>query len=340
MHVTRRTFGLGTISFLALAAGSPAARAQSDGPIMNLVESAEEFGIAVDAYIYGYPLVTMEMTRRIVSNVAKPEGTRAPMGTLIKLREYPNASFRDVTAPNADTLYTTAFFDVGDEPWVLAQPDMGDRYFLLPLLSGWTDVFEVPGKRTTGGAAKTFLITGPGWKGTVPEGMVELKSPTASSGCWAASTAPERRRTMRPFMPCRTPSSSSRSAPGARTTRRPQARSIPAIDMKTSTRDQVNALVDDGLLHAARGAHEAQPAGRRRRAARWSALPRSAWCPARTSTRAFSIAEWDRRVPEVAYDRIMLHFIDSDGDMTAARTAGPTRPRPGSTAPTTSSGRW
>ena len=62
---------------------------------------------------------------------------------------------------------------------MLAQPDMGDRYFLLPMLSGWTDVFAVPGTRTTGGGASTFLVTGPGWSGTVPEGMTELKSPTS-----------------------------------------------------------------------------------------------------------------------------------------------------------------
>ena len=68
------------------------------------------------------------------------------MGEIIKLRAYPDASFRDVTAPNADTLYTTAFFDVGDEPWVLSVPDMKGRYFLLPFLDGWTNVFARPGK--------------------------------------------------------------------------------------------------------------------------------------------------------------------------------------------------
>ena len=73
------------------------------------------------------------------------------MGQMIKLRQYPDASYRDVTAPNADTLYTTAFIDVGKEPWVLSIPDMKDRYFLFPLLDGWTTVFQVPGKRTTVG---------------------------------------------------------------------------------------------------------------------------------------------------------------------------------------------
>ena len=48
----------------------------------------------VEAYIYGYPLVTMEMTRRVMTNVEKPEGTRAPMGQFVRMREYPSAAFR------------------------------------------------------------------------------------------------------------------------------------------------------------------------------------------------------------------------------------------------------
>ena len=61
---------------------------------------------------------------------------------------------------------------------MLSVPDSADRYYRMPLLSGWTDVFEVPGKRTTGTGAQTYLITGPGWKGTVPGGAVDLASPT------------------------------------------------------------------------------------------------------------------------------------------------------------------
>jgi hypothetical protein len=83
------------------------------------------------------------------------------MGQFVKARQYPNASFRDVTAPNADTLYTTAWVDVGVEPWVLSIPDMKDRYALFPMLDAWTTVFQVPGKRTTGTAAQTYAITAP-----------------------------------------------------------------------------------------------------------------------------------------------------------------------------------
>lgn len=133
----------------------------------------------IEAYVYGYPLVTMEMTRRVMTNVAKPSGSRAPMGQLLRMRNYPNSSYRDVTAPNADTLYTTAWIDVSKEPWILSLPDAQGRYYLFPMLDGWTDVFQVPGKRTTGTGAQTYAICGPGWKGKLPAGVVKYQSPTS-----------------------------------------------------------------------------------------------------------------------------------------------------------------
>ena len=66
----------------------------------------EALDTGIEAYVYAYPLVTMEYTRRALTNTAAPEGTKAPMGQFVRMREYPNASFKDVTAPNADTLYT------------------------------------------------------------------------------------------------------------------------------------------------------------------------------------------------------------------------------------------
>ena len=58
----------------------------------------------------------MDMTRRVMTNVAAPEALRGPMGQFINAREYPNAAFRDVTAPNADTLYSVAWLDLSKEP--------------------------------------------------------------------------------------------------------------------------------------------------------------------------------------------------------------------------------
>jgi len=136
--------------------------------------------LATEVYVYGYPLVTMDTTRRVMTNVETVEGIRAPMGQFMNAREYPTASFRDVTAPNADMLYSSAWIDVSSEPYVLHVPDEDGRYYLMPMLSGWTDVFADPGTRTTGTKAQDFAIVGPNWKGTLPKEVKELKSPTNS----------------------------------------------------------------------------------------------------------------------------------------------------------------
>ena len=133
---------------------------------------------AVEAYIYGYPLVTMEMTRRVTTNAEKPQGLRGPMGQFASAREYPTAAFKDVTAPNADTLYSSAWLDLSQEPWILQLPDEHGRYYLMPMLEAWTDVFADPGTRTTGTGAGEFAIVGPDWHGELPAGVEELRSGT------------------------------------------------------------------------------------------------------------------------------------------------------------------
>jgi hypothetical protein len=100
------------------------------------------------------------------------------MGQLRRFRTYPAVDDHSVPAPNADTLYTDAWLDVSKEPMVLSIPDMGDRYYMMPMLSGWTDVFQSPGTRTTGQRPHTCVITGPGWSGTLPEGVTGYRSPT------------------------------------------------------------------------------------------------------------------------------------------------------------------
>ena len=198
--------------------------------------------IAVDAYVYAYPLVTMEMTRRVLTNVAKPEGTKAPMGQLARVRTYPPADDHSVTAPNADTLYTVVWVDLSKEPWILSIPDMKGRYFLFPMLDAWTNVFQSPGKRTTGTKPQKYAITGPGWSGTLPAGVTEYKSPTAlvwvlgriyctgTPEDYKAVHALQDQVTLVPL-----------SAYGKPYTP-PVAAVDPAVDMKTATRDQINAL--------------------------------------------------------------------------------------------------
>ncbi len=223
----------------AAAFGQGQGAPQTAAPALS---AAEATAIATEAYIYGYPLVTMEFTRRVMTNCASPEGTHAPMGQLMRMREYPNASFKDVTAPNADTLYSTAWLDLSREPYVLSLPDMGDRYFMMPMLSGWTDVFNVPGTRTTGGKAQAYAITGPGWKGTLPAGVTEAKSPTNMVwiiGRTYCTGTPEDYKATHAAMDKY--SLVPLSAYGKPYTA-PAGRVDPSINMKTAVRDQVNAL--------------------------------------------------------------------------------------------------
>ena len=127
--------------------------------------------IATDAYVYGYSLITTEVTRVQMSNVPKVEGFKAPIGQFINVRRYPPADYRGVSAPNADTLYSLAWLDLA-EPQVFSHPDMGDRFYLFELTDLWmSDSESSPSKRTASGKAANYLFTGPGWKGEVPEGM-------------------------------------------------------------------------------------------------------------------------------------------------------------------------
>jgi hypothetical protein len=163
---------LGLLRDIPTAAAQPVDAGGAPQPAASPLENA------IQAYIYGYPLVTMEMTRRVTTNAAKPEGLRGPMGQFANAREYPSPAFKDVTAPNADTLYSSAWLDLSQGPWILQLPDEHGRYYLMPMLDAWTNVFADPGTRTTGTGAGEFAIVGPGWRGELPAGAEELRSST------------------------------------------------------------------------------------------------------------------------------------------------------------------
>ncbi|HEY4234710.1 MAG TPA: DUF1254 domain-containing protein [Lacipirellulaceae bacterium] len=129
------------------------------------LSEADAHAIAVDAYLYFYPLVTMDLTRKQFTNVeAGKEFGKGPMNTFANVPIYPPAEFRGVVRPNFDTLYSVAWLDMTEEPVVVSVPDTAGRYYLLPMLDMWSDVFASPGWRTTGTQAADFLVVPQRWK--------------------------------------------------------------------------------------------------------------------------------------------------------------------------------
>ncbi|MDG0814795.1 DUF1254 domain-containing protein [Bdellovibrio svalbardensis] len=134
--------------------------------------------LAEQIYAYGYPLVIMDVTKDMMTHSAYPTDNAAPTNQFVHKKTFPDYSFTDVVTPNADTLYSSAWLDLTKEPIVLSLPDTGNRYYLMQMMSAWTEVFANPGSRTTGNRKIDFVITGPRWTGTVPAGARQIKSPT------------------------------------------------------------------------------------------------------------------------------------------------------------------
>ena len=137
-----------------------------------LYAKSESIVLGAEAYIYGYPLVIMDVTR---ANSALSIG---PENELRRVRKFPDASFKDVVRPNVDTLYTTAFIDMAQGPWVFEMAPNTQRYEVMPFMDAWTNVFAAPGTRATGTAGGKYLLVGPQWAGATPANLTLLRSPT------------------------------------------------------------------------------------------------------------------------------------------------------------------
>ena len=147
----------------------------------DAITEEEAHDIGVNAYLYFYPLITMDITRKQLTNVeAKAGSIGGPPNSFANIPEFPPADMKVVVRPNFDTLYSSAWLDLTKEPVVVSAPDTQGRYYLLPMLDMWSDVFASPGWRTTGTAAGNFLIAPPGWRPDLRDKFDEFKLPAGT----------------------------------------------------------------------------------------------------------------------------------------------------------------
>jgi hypothetical protein len=147
----------------------------------GVVKEGEAYLYGMESYVFGYPLVMMDVTREVLTAAAAPnaEGTAAPINHLAKMPHYVSPDFKNVVRISLNSLWTTGWVDLEKDAIVLSVPDTKDRYYVFSLMNMWTDVFGSIGKRTTGTGPGNFLIVGPNWKGTAPPNTKQtFRSPT------------------------------------------------------------------------------------------------------------------------------------------------------------------
>ena len=236
-----------------------AKRAESLAAVAPISEQ-DAYDIGVEAYIYFYPLVLMDTTRRQAVNIdaGKVIG-RGPMNAFTHVPIFPPADFRDVVRPNFDTLYSIAWLDLTKEPMIVAAADTQGRYYLLPMLDMWTDVFASPGKRTTGTGAVRLAVVPPGWRGDLPHDVQRIDAPTPY--VWIIGRT--QTNGSKDYEAVHKVQEGYMITPLSQLGKTPQPVKLvidPAVDMKTAPLIQVARYVSRRLLPVCRRASKDQPA--------------------------------------------------------------------------------
>lgn len=164
MNLTKNILIIGLLTCaIALAAWTTALPALTAEPASITEETAHAIGL--EAYLYFYPLITMDLTRKHFTNVEPGQMVgKVPMNMFFNAPIYPPAYFKGVVRPNFDTLFSSAWLDLTKEPMIVSTPDTNGRFYLMQMLDMWTDTFAAPGWRTTGTQTNNFLVFPPGWR--------------------------------------------------------------------------------------------------------------------------------------------------------------------------------
>ena len=126
-----------------------------------------------EEYVYGFPLVMMDVTREVLTATAKAGEYGAPINQFARMRSYVSPDYKNVVRISVNSLWSFGFLDLGQEPMIVTIPDAGDRYLVMQAMNMWTDDFASAGTRTPATKSGDFLIAGPEWNGTAPTGIKE-----------------------------------------------------------------------------------------------------------------------------------------------------------------------
>ena len=161
------------MSHLTEMAGLPAATKKRVGKLLKatpMLESAVKplltgkvedwhseyaYSTGLQAFVYGFPYIyNAQLRHKWVAEQGDPTFTPyAAVNEFWHATQLMDASYRDGGCPNNDTLYSTAWLDLSEEPVILSHPDMGDRYFTFELMGISSDNFAYVGQRATGAKA-------------------------------------------------------------------------------------------------------------------------------------------------------------------------------------------
>lgn len=127
------------------------------------------------AFFYAFPLYEMA---RLEQQAAKGSGLGGAFNTIVHRAELADHTFRAVTAPNNDTVYSFAWLELSGGPIEVVSPTDTERYFSVAFMDMFTDNFAVIGTRATQGQGGRFWVAGPQWAGSPPAGVKVLRSTT------------------------------------------------------------------------------------------------------------------------------------------------------------------
>ncbi|MGY3395286.1 hypothetical protein ACVWW6_007877 [Bradyrhizobium sp. USDA 3311] len=189
LRIHRRDLGLGALALGAAATlpGSSTAQTRAEelgqflkGELRDLKDLKDDvkeeiaYLLGMECYVYGFPLVMMDVTNGVITATSKSGEYKAPINQFGRMKGYVSPDFKDVVRISVNSVWSFAVLDLDKEPLVASHPDTKGRYIVLQLMNMWTDDFGSIGSRTTGTGAGKFLVAGPKWNGTAPSDIKDV----------------------------------------------------------------------------------------------------------------------------------------------------------------------